>query len=124
MEKELKMNLTMDGKTISTSLPVEEEMSLVEFFLSLQLLLKNLQTKQPQATTFDIYDLSFERIAIVGENNELYIDEAYENLKTIKDLLNVCVDTIEVITLGNTPVNKVLQEEKYLKEALDNYHFE
>ncbi len=53
MEKELKMNLTMDGKTISTSLPVEEEMSLVEFFLSLQLLLKNLQTKQPQATTFD-----------------------------------------------------------------------
>ncbi len=124
MNQEIKMNLTMDGKSVSTSLPVDDEMTLIEFFLSLQLLLKNLQTGEKKATTFDIYDLSFERIAIVGDNHELWIDEAYENLKTIKDLLNVCIDTIEVITLGNTPIQKVLQEEKYLKEALDNYKFE
>lgn len=118
MEKDLKMNFTVDGKTIETILPVEEHMPLVDFFLSLQALLKQLQSS---ATTFDIYDLSFQRIAMVGEDNELYIDESYENLSYVSDLFDVCIDTIEVIALGKSSVTKVLQEEKYLQEALDNY---
>ena len=120
--KDIKMNLTLSNKQfIETVLPVEEQMSLIDFFLSLQVLLKAIDQK---ALTFDIYDINFQRIAIVGENYELYIDEAYENLKTIDDLFNVCIDTIEVIALGKSSVSKVLQEEAYLKQALDNYKFD
>ena len=120
--KDIKMNLTLSNKQfIETVLPVEEQMSLIDFFLSLQVLLKGIDQK---ALTFDIYDINFQRIAIVGENYELYIDEAYENLKTIDDLFNVCIDTIEVIALGKSSVSKVLQEEAYLKQALDNYKFD
>ena len=121
MEKDIKMNLTMDGKTVETILPVEEEMSLVDFFISLQMLLKSLTSK---SLTFDIYDTSFQRIAMVGENFELYIDENYENLSSVKDLFNVCVDTIEVIALGKRSVSQILKEESLLKEALDNYKFD
>lgn len=124
MEKTILMNLTMNQKTTSFNLPVNDSMSLVEFFISLQLLLTKLDTSNKPATTFDIYDLSFNRIALVGDSQQLHIDDAYKNLKTIKDLLDVCIETIEVITLGTTPVFKVLQEEKYLKDALDNYKFE
>ena len=120
MEKELKMNLTMDKKTIETILPVEEQMPLVDFFFSLQMLLKSLTSN---SLTFDVYDTSFQRIAMVGENFELVIDENYENLSTVSDLFNVCIDTIEVIALGKRSVSQILQEEKLLKEALDNYQF-
>ena len=119
MEKELKINFTFEGKTIELILPVEENMRLIDMYLSLQSLLKQFSLT---ATTFDIYDLSFQRIAMVGENNELYIDESYKNLKYVYDLFNVCVDTIEIIALGKSSVKKVLQEEKLLKEALENYN--
>ena len=123
MIKEIKMNLTLNGKCIETSLPVDDEMLLVDFFITLQVFLTKLPENVDKITTFDIYDLSFERIALVGSNDELYISEAYENLNTLNDLFDVCIDTIEVIALGTRSVSKVLQEEKYLKEALDNYKF-
>ena len=123
MTNTLKMNLTLDGNTIETSLPVESDMPFVDFFLILQLFLTKLPENVNKVTTFDVYNLNFERIALVGNNNELYIDENYGNFEVIQDLFDNDIDTIEVIGLGTSSVSKVLQEEKYLKDALDNYEF-
>ena len=76
------------------------------------------------ATTFDIYDTQFHRIAIIDDDLELYIEEEYASLNTVDDLYNVCIDTIEIIALGTRPIRKVLQEEEMLKYALDNYDIE
>ena len=62
--------------------------------------------------------------AIIDDDLELYIEEEYAALNTIDDLYNVCIDTIEVIALGNRPIKKVLQEEEMLKYALDNYNID
>ena len=52
-----------------------------------------------------------------------YIDEKYKHINTIFELIENNVDTLEVIALGTSSVKKVLQEEAYLKEALENYKF-
>ncbi len=118
MEKDIEVFLTMNQETTKYLLPVEEEMTLQEFFISLQTLFENFETNTLKATTFDIYDLSFQRIALVGSNHQLFIDEAYHHLKTMKDLFDVFITTIKVITLGTTPIHKILLEEKELKKIL------
>lgn len=118
---DIKLNLTIDGSFSELILPVESNMKLVDFFIALQLLLKKMSK---EATTFDIYDTQFHRIAIIDDELELYIEEEYSSLNTVEDLHNVCIDTIEVIALGNRPIRKVLQEEEMLKYALDNYDIE
>lgn len=117
---EIKLNITMGESFFETSLPIEEDMIIIDFLFSLQVLLNQLYDK---ATTFDIYDLNFNRIALVGKDEELYIDEKYKHINTIFELIENNVDTLEVIALGTSSVKKVLQEEAYLKEALENYKF-
>lgn len=118
---DIKLNITIDGSFSELILPVESNMKLVDFFIALQLLLKKMSNG---ATTFDIYDTQFHRIAIIDDDLELYIEEEYAALNTVDDLYNVCIDTIEVIALGDRPIRKVLQEEEMLKYALDNYNIE
>lgn len=117
MNKEIKIILTLNEKTTEFDLPVEDDMEIVDFLISLQMFLATFSN----LTTFDIYDSSFERIALVGKDNELYISKTYSNLKYIYDLFNSGIDKIEVIALSSSSVEKVLKEEKLLKEALDNY---
>lgn len=117
------MNLTMNQQTVETLLPVDSNLSFIDFLLSLQLLLVNLKENTEKVSTFDIYTLSFERIALIGDNNEIYLDEKYQNVKTIQDLFDLNIKEIEVLALGNRSISKVLQEEKLLQEALDNYKF-
>ena len=118
---DIKLNLTIDGAFSELVLPVESNMKLVDFFIALQLLLKRMSNN---ATTFDIYDTQFHRIAIIDDDLELYIEEEYASLNTVDDLYNVCIDTIEIIALGTRPIRKVLQEEEMLKYALDNYNID
>lgn len=117
MNKEIKIILTLNEKTTEFDLPVEDDMELIDFLISLQMFLATFSN----LTTFDIYDSSFERIAIVGKEHELYISKTYSNIKIIQDLLDAGINKIEVIALSNSSVEKVLKEEKLLQEALDNY---
>lgn len=112
---ELKLNITLNGSFTEMILPVEENMLTIDFYLSLQMLMKSLVDN---ITTFDIYNEAFQRIALVGEDNELFIDPSYKDAKTIADLNTT---TLEVIGLGTRSVRKVLQEERDLLVALENY---
>ena len=67
---ELKLNITLNGSLTEMILPVEEDMLTIDFYLSLQMLLKSLVDN---ITTFDIYNESFQRIALVGDDNELFM---------------------------------------------------
>ena len=117
---EIKLNITMGESFFETPLPIEENMIMIDFIFSLQVLLNQLYN---EATTFDIYDINFNRIALVGENEQLYIDKQYQHINTIFELLENDVDTLEIIALGKTSVAKVLQEEAMLQAALDSYQF-
>ena len=66
---DIKLNMTIDGSFSELILPVESNMKLVDFFIALQLLLKKMSK---EATTFDIYDTQFHRIAIIDEELELF----------------------------------------------------
>ena len=118
--KDIKMNLTMNNHCIETNIPIDENLTFEDFFFALQILLANLKENINKITTFDIYDLSFERIALVGNNNELFISPKFKNLHYAKELFDLKIDTIEVISLGTTSAKKVLEEER---QALKNYKF-
>ena len=111
----LKLNITLNGSLTEMILPVEEDMLTIDFYLSLQMLLKSLVDN---ITTFDIYNESFQRIALVGDDNELFIDPNFKEAKTIYELNTT---TLEVIGLGTRSVRKVLKEERDLLLALENY---
>ena len=121
--KDIKMNLTMNNHCIETNIPIDENLTFEDFFFALQILLANLKENINKITTFDIYDLSFERIALVGNNNELFISPKFKNLHYATELFDLKIDTIEVISLGTTSAKKVLEEERQLDEALKNYKF-
>ena len=59
-------------------LPTEKQMRFVDFLLYLQEMLKQMVNN---ATTFDIYDERYNRIAIVGDNFELFINPKYNELR-------------------------------------------
>lgn len=98
-------------------LPTEKQMRFVDFLIYLQALLKQMFK---EATTFDIYDENYNRIAIVGENYELFIDPSYNKL-TCEDLSFMHQRPLEVVVLGTTPPSKVLEEEKILQDIINNY---
>ncbi|MCI5745187.1 MAG: hypothetical protein MR270_02755 [Erysipelotrichaceae bacterium] len=119
MQKEIHLNVTMNNKTTTLDLPVDENMLFIDFFISLQSLLKSYNTSNLKITTFDVYTVSFERIAMVGDDYELFIDPSFASIQTISDLLNKNIDTIEVIGLGDRSVKKVLEEEMWLMKSLN-----
>ena len=98
-------------------LPTEKQMRFIDFLVYLQALLKQMVGG---STTFDIYDENYNRIAIVGENFELYIDPSYNKL-TCEDLVLMYQRPLEVVVLGTTPPSKVLEEERILQEIINNY---
>ena len=98
-------------------LPTEKQMRFIDFLIYLQALLKQMSNG---ATTFDIYDDKYNRIAIVGENFELYIDPSYNKL-TCEDFVLMYQRPLEVVVLGTTPPSKVLEEERILQEIINNY---
>ena len=120
---DININLTINNKFVDTKVPVSKDMNLVDFFFSLQLLLKDVKVDNKCFSTFDIYTTAFERIAIVGDNLEIYIAESFNKYITVNDLFANNIDTLEVIAINSPSVSKFLKEEKYLKEALDNYKF-
>lgn len=111
---EINLNITLNGNFSNLTLPVEEDMLLIDFIIAIEQLMK---TMVDNIKTYDLYDTSFQRIALVSEE-ELYIAEQYKKTYFIKDLM---IDTVEVIGLGQTTVSKVLQEERDLLIALENY---
>lgn len=120
---DIKINLTINNRFVDTKIPVNKNMNLVDFFFSLQLLLKDVKVDNKSFSTFDIYTTSFERIAIVSDNLEIYIADNFNNYIIVNDLLANNINTLEVIAINSPSVSKFLKEEKYLKEALDNYKF-
>ncbi len=120
---DININLTINNKFVDTKVPVSKDMNLVDFFFSLQLLLKDVKVDNKCFSTFDIYTTAFERIAIVGDNLEIYIAESFNKYITVNDLFANNIDTLEVIAINSPSVSKFLKEEKYLKDALDNYKF-
>ena len=115
-----KLNITMNDSFSEMVIPVEKEMIFIDFLLCLQLLLKRISSN---VSTFDIYDLNFNRIALVGENQELYIAKDYRHINRVYDLKEYEIDTLEIIGLTSS-VRKVLKEEYELQTALENYKFE
>lgn len=116
----LKLNVTLNDSFSEMVLPVEKEMIFIDFLLCLQLLLKRLSDN---ITTFDIYDTNFNRIALVGEDQEIYISKDYKHINRVYDFEENEIDTLEIIGLTSS-VRKVLKEEYELQTALDNYKFE
>ena len=111
---ELNLNITLNGTFTELTVPVEENMLIIDLIFSIEMLMKTLTE---DITTFDIYDINFQRIALIDEN-EVYISEEYKEKREVFDLDSL---NIEVIGLGKTPVRKVLQEERDLLVALENY---
>ena len=98
-------------------LPTEKQMRFVDFLLYLQEMLKQMVNN---ATTFDIYDEKYNRIAIVGDNFELFINPKYNDLRC-EDVVMLHPSPLEVVVLGTTSPSKVLEEERLLQEIINNY---
>lgn len=119
--KNFKLNITINKQLLELEIPVESNMKLVDFIMALQMLIKKIAN---EAVAIDIYDLQFQRIALIDDELDIYIEEEYDSISTVKDLYDVCVETLEIIVLGNRPIRKILQEEEMLKYALDNYNID
>lgn len=98
-------------------LPTEKQMRFVDFLLYLQEMLKQMVNN---ATTFDIYDEKYNRIAIVGDNFELFINPKYNELRC-EEVVMLHSSPLEVVVLGMTSPSKVLEEERLLQEIINNY---
>ena len=111
---EITLNVTLNNNFSEFKVPVEESMLLIDLIFAIEGLMK---TMVDDITTFDLYDVNFQRIALVSQE-ELFIAPEYKDIYTVLDLEST---TIEVIGLGKRSVSKVLQEERDLLVALDNY---
>ena len=114
--KELFYDACIDFKTSQ----FEERYKCQIYSLNLHDIFNELKQMSNGATTFDIYDDKYNRIAIVGENFELYIDPSYNKL-TCEDFVLMYQRPLEVVVLGTTPPSKVLEEERILQEIINNY---
>ena len=115
----IKLNVTINDSFTEMTIPVEKEMIFIDFLLCLQMLLKQMSD---DIKTFDIYDEDFNRIAIVGEDQELYISPDHKHINRVNDLQEYSLETLEIIGLRST-VRKVLKEEYELSKALENYEY-
>lgn len=115
---EMNLNITIKDSFFATSIPIDEDIIMIDFIFYLQAFLSQLYEN---TSTYDIYDTSFNRIALVGSNQQIYIDAKYQNINSVYQLLENKIDTLEIIALSNNSVSKILQEEAFLQKALDEY---
>lgn len=115
---EINLNITIGESFFNTVIPIEEDIIMIDFIFSLQAFLSKLYEN---TSTYDIYDTSFNRIALVGADEQIYIDKKYQNINSVYQLLENNIDTLEIIALSNNSVSKILQEEAFLQKALDEY---